>query len=359
MREFRLPDLGEGLAEAEIVAWHVATGDEVVSGQNLVSVETDKAVVEIPSPESGRIVALHGKPGDRLPIGAVLVEFAGDARADAGALVGRLPGPSEPLPTAAAPGVRAMPAVRARAKALGVDLARVAPSGPGGQITAADVESAAGTKVLVGEPLAGVRRAMATHMARSHAAVVPATAMDQADVERWWRPDADTMVRLVRATVAACKASPALNAWFDDRAGTWRRHDRVDLGIAVDSPDGLFVPVLRDAGSQTPDQVRAELERLRARVLDRRIAPEELKGQTITLSNFGALGGRFAALVVVPPQVAILGAGRVCPGLVEAAEGPAIRHVLPLSLTFDHRVVTGGEAARFLAAAIHDLELSE
>ena len=254
-----------------------------------------------------------------------------------------------------------MPAVRALASRLGVELAAVRPTGPAGEVIAADVEQAAAKREKSGPPVAGdmlrgVRRAMAANMTRAREAVVPATAMDQADVESWWSAQADTMARLVRAVVAGCRAAPALNCWYDDRAQSRRLHERVDLGIAMDTAEGLFVPVLRDAAARTAADIRAELERLKEAVRARQAPPETLKGQTITLSNFGAIGGQFAALVVVPPQVAILGAGRVAPGLVATDTGPAIRKVLPLSLTFDHRVVTGGEAARFLAAAIGDLE---
>jgi pyruvate dehydrogenase E2 component (dihydrolipoamide acetyltransferase) len=160
----------------------------------------------------------------------------------------------------------------------------------------------------------------------------------------------------VRALVAGCRAAPALNAWFLGLERGRRLHERIDLGIAMDSEDGLFVPVLRDAGGRAPDDLRAGLEAMKRDVAARTVAPEELKGQTITLSNFGMLGGLHAALVVLPPQVAILGAGRVHER-VALADGAAVaRRVLPLSLTFDHRAVTGGEAARFLAAVRGDLE---
>jgi pyruvate dehydrogenase E2 component (dihydrolipoamide acetyltransferase) len=362
MNEFRLPDLGEGLDEAEIVSWGVAVGDEVVAGQTLVSVETDKAVVDIPAPERGRVAALHGAVGDRIKVGAVLIDFADGAGTDAGALVGRLPShdepplPASPLPPRTELRVKAMPRVRALANRLGVDLARVAATGPGGEVTAADVERAAATSGATGEPLRGVRRSMANNMARAHLAVAPATAMDQASVRAWLRPQADVMVRLVRAVAEGCRAAPALNAWYEAASQIRQIHDRIDLGIAVDTEDGLFVPVLRNAGALSGAEIRHEIDRLRSAVHARQVRPDELKGQTITLSNFGAIGGRFALLVVVPPQVAILGAGRVHPGLVATEGGPLIADVLPLSLTFDHRVVTGGEAARFLAAVIADLE---
>lgn len=356
MSTFSLPDLGEGLAEAEIVAWHVGEGDRVVADQPLVSVETDKAVVEVPAPSAGRIARLHGAPGDIVPVGGPLVEFADDenaGEADAGTVVGEIP-----APTPRAPGGKAMPAVRALAVSLGVDVTQVAPTGAGGTITRTDVESAAAGQVEGAEPLRGPRRAMARTMARAGAEVVPATVTDEAVVEGWVAAGADVMVRLIRAMVAACRAEPALNAGFDDAALVRRMSERVDLGLAMDTPDGLFVPVLRHAGGWDEADLRHEVERLRGAVAARAIGRDELRGATITLSNFGALGGRHAALVVVPPQVAILGAGRISPRVVAEGGSPAVRRVLPVSLSFDHRAVTGGEAARFLAALIADLEVT-
>ena len=202
MTTFVLPDLGEGLQEAEIVAWHVAEGDHVVADQPLVSVETEKAVVEVPSPQAGRIARLLGKVGDRVKVGAALVEFEEGVHADVGAVVGELTGhPLSPAPAklpAMAPKaatVKAAPAARALARELGVDLARVTPTGPGGSVTRGDIAAAAGTGAQPptggGEALTGVRRSMALNMARAHAAVVPATLFDQADVETWWSPTAD------------------------------------------------------------------------------------------------------------------------------------------------------------------------
>jgi pyruvate dehydrogenase E2 component (dihydrolipoamide acetyltransferase) len=366
MRTFVLPDLGEGLREAEIVAWHVSVGDHVVADQPLLAVETDKAVVEIPVPWSGRIAHIHGDPGDVVATGAPLVDFEEGEHADTGAIVGELPAP-EAREEARVPGLRpavrhreavkATPAVRALAHRLGVDLAAVEPTGPGDLVIAADVERAAATltEAVRLEPLRGARRAMADAMARSHAEVVPATVSDEADVEEW-PTDTDPMVRLVRAVAAGCRVEPALNAWLDTRARERRLHERVDLGVAVDTPDGLFVPVLRRADALDAETLRTRLDALITAVRDRTIALEDLRGATITLSNFGPLGGRQAALVIIPPQVAILGAGRIAPAAVAVAGKPAVRRTMPLSLTFDHRAVTGGEAARFLAAVIADLE---
>jgi len=371
MTSFTLPDLGEGLQEAEIVAWHVGVGDHVVADQPLLSVETDKAVVEIPAPRAGRIAAIHGAPGDIIKIGAALAEIEPSGTvADRGTVVGEIATQQKPEPTAAPAGkaapqakgraVRASPAVRALAGRLGVDLSMVDGSGPEGAVTSADVERAAATLAGAGplEPLRGVRRAMARNMARAHAEVVPATVIDVADIGDW--PDgADVTLRLVRAIVAACRAEPALNAWYLGRDEGRRLNERIDLGIAMDTEDGLFVPVLRDVGSRTPEDLRRGLERMKADVRARTVPVEELRGATVTLSNFGMFGGQHAALVVLPPQVAILGAGRVHERVVPRAGQPVVRRALPLSLTFDHRAVMGGEAARFLAAVMADLALPE
>ena len=369
MNTFNLPDLGEGLQEAEIVTWHVAAGDKVVADQPLVSVETDKAVVEIPSPQSGRIARLMGAPGDIIEIGEPLVEFGegGDEPADAGTVVGTIAaeqpaearGGGAPLAAPATGGaaVKATPAVRALARRLSVDLSVVDATGGGGTVSAQDVERAAKTLAEAGplEPLRGVRRAMARNMTRSREEVVPTTVTDLADVEHW-PPATDITMRLIRAIVAACKAEPSLNAWYDSQGEGRRLHEHVDLGIAADTGDGLFVPILRDVGKRDAADLRRGLEAMKADVEARTVPLEELRGQTFTLSNFGMFGGRYAQLVVVPPQVAILGVGRIVAEVVAIDGKPAVRRMMPLSLTFDHRAVSGGEAARFLAAVIVDLK---
>jgi 2-oxoisovalerate dehydrogenase E2 component (dihydrolipoyl transacylase) len=367
MTTFALPDLGEGLQEAELVAWHVGEGDHVVADQPLVSVETEKAVVEVPSPQSGRIARLFAKPGERVKVGAPLVEFDEGARRDTGTVVGELVAAEPELAparaaaaTPAAAGVKAAPAVRALAQRLGIDLAIVSPTGPGGAVTSADVERAARALTAAGpaEPLSGVRRAMAVNMARARAEVVPATVSDEADIETW-PAKSDVTIRLVRAIVAGCAAAPALNAWYDGRNMERRLLKQIDLGLAVDTEDGLFVPVLRNVGGRHRADLRRGIEAMKKDLRARTVPLAELRGQTITLSNFGMFAGHFAALVVVPPQVAILGAGRITPRAVMADGKLAAHRILPLSLTFDHRAVTGGEAARFLKAAIGDLESPE
>jgi 2-oxoisovalerate dehydrogenase E2 component (dihydrolipoyl transacylase) len=374
MSTFHLPDVGEGLQEAEIVAWHVGVGDHVVADQPLVSIETDKAVVEIPSPRSGHIAALHGEPGDVIDVGAALVEFADARPADAGAIVGALPStpaapddasasePSVP-PGARGAAVRAAPAVRALASSLGVDLAGVEPTGPERTVTRADVRAAADggatdDRGVPIQPLRGVRRAMDANMTRAGRLVVPATVTDDVDIGDW-APGTDVTVRLLRALARACVAEPALNAVYLGRDRGRQLHGPVDVGIAVDTDDGLFVPVLRDVANRAPEDLRHGLDAMRADIEARTVPPEHLEGATISLSNFGMFGGRYAALVVVPPQVAIVGAGRARDAAVVRHRRVVARRLLPLSLTFDHRVVTGAEAARFLDALGNDLEEAE
>ena len=373
---FRLPDLGEGLTEADVVEWYVGEGESVALDQPVVALESAKAVVDIPSPVAGRVRRHCARPGETVATGAPLVEFeiegeaAGDGAGEVGVANAAIPGPPpvdasaarDTPPTASGAGpepnrINAMPAARAKARALGVDLASVTGTGPNGRIRVADVESAAecAASGVEEELLRGVRKTMADRMARSRARVVPVTVTEDADIGDW-RDGEDVTVRLVRAVVAGCAESPALNAWFEDGPPRRTVHRNVRLGIAADAGDGLFVPVLRDVGAWEPAGLRAEIDRLRAGVAARSLAPEELGGATITLSNFGMLAGRYGTPVVVPPQVAILGAGRAREEPVARDGAVVVRRRMPLSLTFDHRACTGAESSRFLAAVVADLE---
>jgi pyruvate dehydrogenase E2 component (dihydrolipoamide acetyltransferase) len=208
------------------------------------------------------------------------------------------------------------------------------------------------------EQLKGVRRNMARVMADAHAQVVPTTIVDDADLHAWLGKQ-DITARLVRAIVTACKTVPALNAWFDGPSLTRTQHPHVDLGIAVDTDDGLFVPALRNADMLDGNGVRAAIKRLRTQVEDRSIPASELSGYTISLSNFGMFAGRYATPVVVPPCVAIVGAGKLSHDVVAVMGGIEVHRRMPISLTFDHRAATGGEAARFLKALLDDLALPQ
>jgi 2-oxoisovalerate dehydrogenase E2 component (dihydrolipoyl transacylase) len=368
MKYFKLPDLGEGLQEAEIVEWHVKAGDTVKADQLLVSVETAKAIVDIPAPYDGVLVKTFGKEGDLLHVGEPLAAYEGEA--DAGTVVGRLEGGGEAgadsFFVGAAPSTRehlaprATPAGRQLARQLGVDLGAVQGSGADGLITRADLEGASqgARERFGGEKLRGVRRSMALNMARAHAEVVPVVIVGDADLHRW-REARDPLVRIAQAIAVACAAEPVLNSWFDGKGLSIKRHAQLDLGIAVDTPDGLFVPVLRNVGARSAEDLKEGVARLRSDVRARSIPPQEMMGATLTLSNFGTLFGRYANPVVVPPQVAIIGAGGIRDEPV-AVDGQVVVHpILPLSLTFDHRAVTGGEAARFLKALVEALQQPE
>lgn len=378
---FRLPDLGEGLTEAEIVSWHVNEGDRVVAGQPLVSVETDKAVVEIPAPRAGVIAALGAAVGAHVKVGDPLITFeiSGTTTSSAG-VVGRLeeyPGPETTdarevgTPTVVATPVRpdpirpdrvppdgASPFVRRLAQELGITLADVTGTGPGGVIVSNDIRAIAAGTTTAAESLRGPRRAMAQRMADAHARVVPATVTGEADIDAW-APTVRPLERLIRAIARAIQAVPVLNATFDDQNWQLRQNPHIDLGIAVETGEGLFVPVLRGVERRPVDDLMAEFSVLRDAVRNRTVDPHALTGQTLTLSNFGAVGGWHAAMVVVPPQVAIVGAGRAAPRVVAVAGRPAVHRVLPLSLTIDHRVITGIEACRFLTALTTDLEIDQ
>ncbi len=451
---FKLPDLGEGLPDATVVEWLVKEGETVRLDEPLVAMETAKAVVEVPAPCSGILRKIAGDAGSVVNTGAVLAEFEIDPslpqraaghdtghhhgdqdqdededeakdkakgqpapaaasskpaaeRSDAGSVVGAVSGSDQLRVEAAvsAGGVKAMPAVRALARKLGVDLSRIQPSGADGVVTLQDVKQAAANPPAARasgagqgepppattsaasaaaaaprtatsasgrplrtrppgeqangqpEPLAGVRRNMARVMAKAQAEVVLTTLTDDADLHAW-PPGSDLTARLVRALVVACRAEPALNAWFDGDTLTRTLHRQVDVGIAVDTPDGLFVPALRNADMLDARGVREGISRLRQQVESRSVPASELSGYTISLSNFGKFAGRYATPIVVPPTVAILAAGRLQHALVPVMGGIETHRLLPLSLSFDHRCVTGGEAARFLRALLDDLALA-
>ncbi len=419
---FRLPDLGEGLPDATLVQWHVKEGDTIKLDAPLVSMETAKAVVEVPSPYSGMVKKLYGAPNDIITTGSPLAafeldptvrqrtsgtsqtEFAADAgpatapHTDQGSVVGTMPSheASYVEQSAQIGRVKAVPAVRALAHKLKVDISRVHPRSADGVVTMKDVREAAAnasapiapdTPLATGqatpspapsslspigkpirntpspessfgqpEALSGTRRSMAHVMASAHAQVVPTTLVDDADLHAWVGKQGIS-VRLVQAIVTACRKVPALNAWFDGENLSRTLHPQVDIGIAVDSDEGLFVANLRNADTLDSHGIRNAIKRLRSAVEDRSISSSELSGHTISLSNFGVFCGRYATAVVVPPCVAIVAAGMLQHDVVPVMGGVEVHRRLPLSLSFDHRAVTGGEAARFLKALMDDLSL--
>ena len=416
MKTFNLPDLGEGLQEAEIVSWHVKEGDTVKVDQPLVSVETAKAVVDVPSPYAGRIAKLHWKDGDIVPTHSALVDFdiggggaapapAPKAEAPKAAPAAEPETKSEPIAADSGPVVgkmatssavveetaiirkrvvkgtgkpKAAPAVRAYAKGLGVDLTRITGTGKNDLITRDDVDraQAGGAKERRGEarpatvkpsapvapiqfgemvPLKGPRRAMHASMTKARSEVMECTIFDDADIH-YWAPGNDITGRIVRSIVAGCRAEPGFNAWYDGEKLARQVHERIALAMAVDTPDGLIVPVLRDVGRKDMAQLRADLNVIKEKTHSRTVSPDDMRNPTITLSNFGMMAGRYATPVVVPPTVAIIGTGGIRHDVVPVLGGVEVHKRIPLSLTFDHRCLTGGEACRFLAAMIKDLQ---
>ena len=366
MSTFNLPDLGEGLQEAEIVAWHVAEGDHVVVDQPLVSVETEKAVVEIPSPKAGHIARLLARPGERVKVGAPLLDLRGrPACRDRAPSSASSPSPHRRRDRSRAPPwrrsevVRATPAVRARAKELGVDLLRRhRPAVPTARSPGPMSRRRPQASAEPGETLRGARRTMAVNMARAWREVVHATLHDEADIEGW-TPQEDVTVRLIRAIVAGCAAEPSLNASFDGASLSLQPNANIDLGLAIDSPDGLFVPVLRDVGRTTRAGVaqadrRREERRQRTQPAARRTARRDHHAVQFRHHRRPACGAHHHAAAGRDPRRRPH--RRV--SAVRSGDGLALHRMLPLSLTFDHRAVTGGEAARFLRAVIADLEKS-
>ena len=364
MNTFRLPDLGEGLAEAEIVAWLVNVGDRVRVDQPMVSVETAKAIVEVPAPCNGVVARLHGAAGDLIATGAPLVDFESDgasvvgmmpATSDAGffeaAAVGVAPSPASGA--AAARRDRALPVTRAVARHLGLELAAIGGSGRDGLVTLDDVLQRSPQPSVppamarraahegVPTPLRGARRAMAQAMSTARDQTALSTVCDDADIDAWLVPG-NCMLRLLRAIVHAWRAEPALNAWYDPAGNSRILCSHIDVGVAVDTPGGLLVPVVRNVDSQSAQQLQAELLARKAAAHDRSTPPADLHNATIMLSNFGSLAGRYATPQVVPPAVAILGAGKVRREPVVSGDAVVAHWRLPLSLSFDHRCVTGG-----------------
>lgn len=385
---FKLPDLGEGLPEAEIVAWHVREGDELKVDQPMVSVETAKAVVEVPSPYTAKVIKLHAQPGQILATGQPLIDFETNEAVPAarpqneGMVVGRMATSGEeiiePIRTAARKNVtgrvRAAPAVRMLAKRLRIDLAQLQGTGRYGLITVADVlqrmdREPATRRIPLdsfrslppmsdADQLRGTRRAMSASMSLSRDEIAMCTIFDDADVETW-RTRSDITPRLIRAIAAGVRAEPSLNALFDPAGPSRKLMTEINVALAIDTAEGLIVPVLRDVANKTSEAIRGEIAALKERTRARTIAPQDMRDFTFSLSNFGTLAGRYATPLVVPPMVAILGAGRLQRDVVAGASAPEIHMRIPLSLTFDHRCITGGEACRFLAAVMADLATPE
>ena len=371
--EFRLPDIGEGLAEAEVIRWLVGPGERVAEDQPVVELQTDKAAVELPSPAAGVLVEQLAAEGDTVRVGAVLFALdMGPAAADAGAHTRGF---------AALP--QASPAVRRLARELGVDLAAVRGSGPHGRVLETDVRAAAEaaaaprpavvpTPAAVArpadpdeerQPLRGVRRQMADNMALSARTIPHVTGLHEMDAtalgELWSRLRARAErfpidVLLVRIAALALRQHPIFNASLDEAAGEVVYHRRINVGVAVSTPQGLVVPVVRDADRIDLRGLAAELDRLVAAARSGRIALADITGGTFTVTNSGGWNGWFGTSLIHHPEVAIMGVGRIQERAVVRGGQLVVRPIMPVAITFDHRIIDG-EAGMLFAQTIREL----
>lgn len=375
--EFKLPDLGEGITEVELRAWLVEVGERISEHQPVAEVETDKAIVQIPSPRGGRVAQLVRSAGETVRVGETLL-LIGEGeelpleRPKSFGIVGELPEAEEERP------VLALPAVRKLARQRGINLAGLVGSGPKGSITREDLErqipaqpmpARETTGMVERLPLRGVRRAIATNVMTSQRNTAFVTGMEEADITPLWElrtQEQPAMERtgthltflpfFIKAAQHALREHPYLNAAIDDAAEEILLKREYHFGIAVETPDGLMVPVIRNVGEKSISELATELQTLSRRALERTITLEELKGSSFTITNYGHFGGLFATPIINWPDVAILGFGRI-------AERPwvhrgeiAIRRILPISLTFDHRVTDGADASSFLTKLVSYLE---
>jgi pyruvate dehydrogenase E2 component (dihydrolipoamide acetyltransferase) len=407
---FRLPDVGEGIAEAEIVEYLVNVGDEVKADQPVLRVETDKAVVELPAPVSGTVAEVPHKPGDTVRVGEPLLVIETEAVIEEPAAPAEKPPPpeAEPLkkvvemserrPAAAAPPQRvlATPRTRRLARELAVDITTVLGTGRGGRITDDDVRAAvaqaappppkAATAAAIQapatagfdfekygttrrEPLKGVRKVTAEVMARSWSTIPHVTHFDEADVTEMLKVveqqrglaeerkvKLTILAFLTKAAADALKKYPHFNASLDESTGELVYKEYFNIGFATDTEHGLMVPVVRDVDKKSIIQIAGEIQDLSTRARNRTIELEELRGGTFTISNVGALGGTFATPIIVHPEVAILCSLRAKGRPVVRNDEIAARTIMPLTISFDHRVLDGADAARFMTHVITLLE---
>ena len=339
--EFKLPDLGEGVREGEIARWLVEVGQEVAEDEPLVEIQTDKTTVEIPSPAAGKVARILVDEGELVPVGTPLVLIGADGEA----------------PLTAPAKIQATPLVRRVAEELGVDLGGIKGTGPGGRITEDDVRGAAApVEGERREPLRGVRRQIAEHLTRAHKEVPSVTVVEECDFTALSqaRGERSYLPYVLEGVVAGLKAYPELNATLaGNEIVYWERYD---IGLAVQTDEGLVVPVLRAADQKSLDELSAESARLAEGARAGSLAAEELRGSTFTVTSAGRLGGLFATPLVNHPEVGILGLHRIGPRPAVVDGQVVARELGWLSCTFDHRVVDGARASEFLLAVIERLE---
>nr|WP_107724481.1 dihydrolipoamide acetyltransferase family protein [Desmospora activa] len=405
--EFKLPDVGEGIHEGEIVKFHVKEGDSINEDDVLAEVQTDKAVVEIPSPVTGTVKKLNAAEGEVIEVGSVLAVFdtgdgdAAEETATEEAKAEETPAPAEEkkeeapaAPAATGKQVLAMPSIRKKARELGIDISQVAGSGPRGRITLEDLENfqAGGAKQEAQPeaeqaapapaakeaaapapaaqapqgneeriPLRGMRRTIAKRMAQSVYTAPHVTIMDEVDaselieMRKWAKPMAEQrgikltyMPFIIKALVAALHEFPTLNASIDDEKEEIIIKKYYHMGIAAATEDGLLVPVLKDVDRKSMFQLADEMSDLIKRTRERKAGVEDLKGSTFTITNIGAFGGQFFTPIINYPEVAIFGMGKMADRPMAVDGEVVIKPIMNISLSIDHRLIDGDVAARFL-----------
>ncbi len=394
---FKMPDLGEGTVEAEIVAWHTGPGQAVTEDQIIVEVMTDKAAVEVPAPVSGRVLSITGNPGDKVAVGSPLIVFETDAvqtpaaptvapAAAPASAAAAVPASSAPiavpssataasLPAAAARSGRVMtsPANRRRAREAGIDLATVAGSGPGGRILRSDLIGTGDARVQEADTteikVIGVRRLIAERMSEAKRTIPHFSYVEEVDVTELealrqhlnaklakGEPTLTYLPLIVLALVRVLKSFPQCNVLYDATRGVLVRHRAVHVGIATQTPDGLKVPVLRNAGALGLWEIAAEVRRLSERARSNKATREELVGSTITITSLGKLGGIASTPVINAPEVAIIGLNKAVDRPVVHQGSVVVRRMMNLSASFDHRFVDGYDAAAMIQALKELLE---
>lgn len=383
---FKLPDVGEGTAEAEIVKWHVAIGEDVREEQPLVDIMTDKATVEVASPVSGRVLSCNGNAGTKVAVGAELVVFevAGGEAAPRPVAPKAEPA-SRPIEREASGKALASPAVRARATSLGINIATIAATGPGGRIQHADLDAIllsrqasipAPMKSLMGAAedgiedikIFGLRRRIAERMQDAKRRIPHFAYAEEVDVTELedLRRDLNTgkgsrdrvtlLPFLIRSLIKSIKDHPGINAHFDDEGGIIRRFKSVHAGIATQTERGLLVPVIHHAEKKDIWQLAAEINRLSEASRSGKALREDLTGSTITVTSLGALGGIFATPIINLPEVAVIGVNKIEQRPVVRGGAIVIRKMMNLSSSFDHRIVDGHDAAAFIQSVKTCLE---
>jgi 2-oxoisovalerate dehydrogenase E2 component (dihydrolipoyl transacylase) len=382
---FKMPDLGEGTVDAEIVAWHAKPGDIVSEDQLIVEVMTDKAAVEVPAPVSGRVVSVTGAPGDKVAVGSPLIVFElTDGAASPAMTVAPAPAtaavPVAATQAAAVPSERqgrvmTSPANRRRASEAGIDLTTVAGSGPGGRILRADLQTAAPREAAADAAdtteikVIGVRRVIAERMSEAKRNIPHFTYVEEVDITELESlrthlnlARAKDLVSLsylplvVMALIRVLEAFPQCNVLYDAARGVLIRHRAVHVGIATQTPDGLKVPVVRNAQALGLWEVAAQIRRLAERARTNKATREELTGSTITVTSLGKLGGIASTPIINAPEVAIIGLNQAVERPVVHQGAVAVRRIMNLSSSFDHRFVDGYDAAAMIQALKERLE---